>query len=157
MGSPGKNTGVGCCALLQVIFLTQGSNLHLLCLLCWQVGSLPLEPPGKLFLEFIWNYPGPLHLRVNPEAVKRIHEFMSVASYLSSPLLSLLFSSNQSPFHPFWQVLGFYFNFPVSYPSATRQPVSCVSHSKWRDYLDCFMEGTLCSDSDLTSDTSDTS
>ena len=30
--SPGRNTGVGCHALLQRIFLTQGSNLHLLCL-----------------------------------------------------------------------------------------------------------------------------
>ena len=29
---PSKNTGVGCRFLLQVIFLTQGSNLHLLCL-----------------------------------------------------------------------------------------------------------------------------
>ena len=28
--SPGKNTGVGCRALLQGIFSTQGSNLHLL-------------------------------------------------------------------------------------------------------------------------------
>ena len=28
--SPGKNTGVGCCAFLQGIFLTQGSNPHLL-------------------------------------------------------------------------------------------------------------------------------
>ena len=28
--SPGKNTGVGCCALLQGIFPTQGLNLHLL-------------------------------------------------------------------------------------------------------------------------------
>ena len=27
---PGKNTGVGCHFLLQGIFLTQGSNLHLL-------------------------------------------------------------------------------------------------------------------------------
>ena len=45
--SPGKNTVVGCHALLQGIFLTQGSNMHLLCLLCWQVGSLPLAPPGK--------------------------------------------------------------------------------------------------------------
>ena len=26
---------------------TQGSNLHLLCLLHWQAGSLPLAPPGK--------------------------------------------------------------------------------------------------------------
>ena len=29
------------------IFPTQGSNPHLLCLLHWQVGSLPLAPPGK--------------------------------------------------------------------------------------------------------------
>ena len=39
---PGKNTGVGCHALLQGIFPIQGSNLHLLCLLLWQAGSLPL-------------------------------------------------------------------------------------------------------------------
>ena len=43
--SPGKDTGVGCDALLQGIFLTQGLNL---CLLHWQVGPLPLAPPGKL-------------------------------------------------------------------------------------------------------------
>ena len=34
-------------ALLQGIFRTQGSNLLLLCLLHWQVGFLPLVPPGK--------------------------------------------------------------------------------------------------------------
>ena len=33
--------------LLQGIFPTQGFNLHLLGLLQWQVGSLPLVPPGK--------------------------------------------------------------------------------------------------------------
>ena len=38
---------MGCHFLLQGIFPTQGSNLHLLCLLHWQVGSLSLEPPGK--------------------------------------------------------------------------------------------------------------
>ena len=32
-GSPGKNTGVDSYSLLQGIFLTQGSNPHLLCLL----------------------------------------------------------------------------------------------------------------------------
>ena len=47
--SPGKNSGVGCHFLLQGIFLTLGSNLCLLCLLHWQVGSLPLVPPGFLF------------------------------------------------------------------------------------------------------------
>ena len=36
--SPGKNTGVGCCALLQEIFPTQRLNLRLLHLLHWQVG-----------------------------------------------------------------------------------------------------------------------
>ena len=45
--SPGKNIGVGCHALLQGIFLTQGSNPSLLYLLHWQAGSLPLIPPGK--------------------------------------------------------------------------------------------------------------
>ena len=44
---PGKNTGVGCHALLPCILLTLGSNAHLLGLLHWQVGSLPLAPPGK--------------------------------------------------------------------------------------------------------------
>ena len=43
--SPGKNTAVGCHALLQGIFSIQGSCL--LCLLHWQMGSLPLVPPGK--------------------------------------------------------------------------------------------------------------
>ena len=47
---PGKNTGVDCHALLQGIFPTQGSNLHLLCLLHWQAGSFPLAPPGKSLL-----------------------------------------------------------------------------------------------------------
>ena len=45
--SRGKNAGVGCYALLQGIFPTQRLNQHLLCLLHWQVGTLPLVPPGK--------------------------------------------------------------------------------------------------------------
>ena len=49
--SPGKNTRVGCHALLQGIFLIQGShqgsNSSLLSLLHWQADSLPLVPPGK--------------------------------------------------------------------------------------------------------------
>ena len=45
--SPGKNSGVGCHFLLQGIFPTQTLNQCLLCLLHWQVGSLPLTPLGK--------------------------------------------------------------------------------------------------------------
>ena len=44
---PGKNTGVVCHFLLQGIFLTQGLNLSLLCLLHWQLDSLPPIPSGK--------------------------------------------------------------------------------------------------------------
>ena len=46
-----KNVGVGCHFLLQGIFRTQGSNPHLLHLLHWQAGSLPLPwtiHPGDL-------------------------------------------------------------------------------------------------------------
>ena len=45
--SPGKNTGMGCHALLQGIFLTQGSNWSLLCLLHWQMSSLPQSHWGS--------------------------------------------------------------------------------------------------------------
>ena len=44
--SAGKNTGVSSHVLLQGIFLTQGSNPHLLYLWHWQAGSLSLAPPG---------------------------------------------------------------------------------------------------------------
>ena len=44
---PGKNTGVGCCFLLQGIFPTQGLNPCILSLLHWQVDSFPQVPPGK--------------------------------------------------------------------------------------------------------------
>ena len=46
--SPGKNSWVGCHALLQGIFPIQGSNQCLLCLTyIGRGGSLPLAPPGK--------------------------------------------------------------------------------------------------------------
>ena len=42
--SPGQNTGVGCPALLQGIFPTQGSNPRLL---NWQQDSFLTEAPGN--------------------------------------------------------------------------------------------------------------
>ena len=48
--SPGKNTGVGCHALLQGIFPTQGSNPGLP-----PVDSLPSEPTGKPIM--LYYYP----------------------------------------------------------------------------------------------------
>ena len=45
--SPGKNTGVGCHAILQGIFPTQRLNPSLSSLLHWEGSSLPLAPSGK--------------------------------------------------------------------------------------------------------------
>ena len=45
--SPDKNTGVGCYALLQGIFPTQGSNSCLPMSPALQADSLPTEPSGK--------------------------------------------------------------------------------------------------------------
>ena len=53
--SPSKHTRVGCHAFLQEIFPTQGSNLGLLHLLHWQVGSLLLATPGKPLLMLAGN------------------------------------------------------------------------------------------------------
>ena len=47
MGFPGSSTGVGYHFLLQGIFLNQGSKPRFLCLLPWQVYSLPLHHLGS--------------------------------------------------------------------------------------------------------------
>ena len=57
----------GCHALLHPILSTQGWNLHLLHLLHWQAGSLPLAPP-KDILKVPSKEPGGRELWVeNPE------------------------------------------------------------------------------------------
>ena len=74
-GFPVKSTGVGCCALLQGIVSTQGLNPHLLHLLRWEVGSLPVAPLGK---------PGTTAL----SCISR-HSAISLASAQQSPWPSL--------------------------------------------------------------------
>ena len=48
--SPGKNTGMGCCALLQGSS-QPGDRTHISNLLHWQAGSLPTEPPEPSMLH----------------------------------------------------------------------------------------------------------
>ena len=56
---PDKNTGVGCHFLLQGIFLTQESSLHLL---DWQADSLPLSHLGsplsqlQELIKVLWHF-----------------------------------------------------------------------------------------------------
>ena len=54
---PDKNTGVGCPFLLQGIFPTQGSNLHLLRLLHWQPNSLLLSHQGIQIFGYLEGIP----------------------------------------------------------------------------------------------------
>ena len=56
--SPGKNTGVGCHALLQGIFPTQGSNLypHVSCGSCIAGRFFTTEPPGKPIRMYVHTH-----------------------------------------------------------------------------------------------------
>ena len=74
LDSPGTNTGVGCCVLLQGIFLTQESNLCLFCLpalVCgffttsatWEVHCQGYDPPIRAIVpKFVCTlkFPGDL-------------------------------------------------------------------------------------------------
>ena len=87
--SPGKNTGVGCHGLPQEIFLTQGLNLHLLYLLHWQEGSLPLAPPGKPRFSLVTYF---IHHSVYMSIpIHPIPPFPSLCPYFSSLRLCLYF------------------------------------------------------------------
>ena len=52
---PGKNTGVGCCFLLQGIYPTEGLNPSLLRLLHWETDSLPLCHLGSATKIYPWS------------------------------------------------------------------------------------------------------
>ena len=86
--SPGKNTGANCHALLQGIIPTWGSNPCLLRLLHWQVGSLPLGTPGKLFEPsvFLSNFQVKLH------ALWCDCKHPNNAYYVPGPVLSILYN-----------------------------------------------------------------
>ena len=87
--SPGKNTGVGCCALLQDIFLIQGSNPHLLHLLHWQAGYLPLVPPQDMKPPYQC---GPENLIPYPLLIHPMscYHYYTIASSKETPLSQTL-------------------------------------------------------------------
>ena len=76
--SPGKNTGVRCHAFHQGIFLTQGSNPCLLCQLHWQLGTLPLVPPGKPILSSNYCHFAPKWTQLLIFCIKPLSEFLII-------------------------------------------------------------------------------
>ena len=99
--SPGKNTGVGCRALLQGIFLTQGSNPHLFHLLHWQavrsLGGFFTSSPtfGKTLITL-----GPklISLRCRPDQ-RRVIQADGVILFI------LTQKARFFPFFPSWSLL----------------------------------------------------
>ena len=73
---PGRNTRVSCHFFLQRIFPTQGSNPHLLYLLHWQAGSLPLAPPVKPYI-----YTTPSHILLK----KHLYSILEFLRMRNSP------------------------------------------------------------------------
>ena len=66
---PGKNTGVGCHFLLQGIFPAEKLNPCLLCLLHWQVNTLPLchlgSPINGYFISILIKTKNPFIFTLN--------------------------------------------------------------------------------------------
>ena len=79
---------MGCHALLQGIFPTQGSNPRLLHFLHWQEGSLPLAPPGK---------PLENSIRLGVEPVIAASVSMSLRLQTEAPLSPFHIRNLQSP------------------------------------------------------------
>ena len=84
---------MGCHFLLQGIFLTQGSNLHLLCLLHWQADPLPLCLLGSLkkctIHQMMFQHKNYCH-----EKRTKIHAFIGHTSMY--PIISLSLSTHPS-------------------------------------------------------------
>ena len=84
----GHDYWIGLLSLLQRIFPTQGSNPHLLCLLHWQAGSLPLVQLGKpMFIESVMSSNHLIlcrPLRLLPSIFRRIRVFSNESSLESA-------------------------------------------------------------------------
>ena len=102
---PDKNTGVGCHLLLQGVFLTQGSNPCLLCLLNWQADSSPLSHLGSPFKKV-----HRIKSSKEPEPVLSASDVSKIASCLCLLLLTAL------------QL----YDLPPSFPPPVSNSSSCV-------------------------------
>ena len=107
-GSPGKTTGVGCDALLQGTFPTQGLNQHFVTSPALADRFLPLAPPGK-----------PLSHKGSPRQVHMYPKWKWVG--LESLLLHLLRMDSPSGKKNLWISLEHY----ISFKEARRQKGFC--------------------------------
>ena len=117
MGFSRQEYWVGCHALLQGVFPTQGSSPHLLDLLHWQPDSLPLAPPGMDVVRFtkVFVLSGPqglIHILVDEplrwSPLKHLLTFDKPSEKRNSPLAFLLQKPNER-----WQDCPPYVKTPI--------------------------------------------
>ena len=131
---PGKNTGMGCHFLLQGIFPTQESNPCLLCLLHWQVDSLPLVPPGKPISYDITINDWSFIQYVTTLVVENLHSVWYIRFEVTALHHSKQNSMNKACHHGLWAERSYKARVD-SYPSLTnwfRRMLSKSSSSSWR-------------------------
>ena len=151
--SPGNNTGVGCHALLQGIFLTQESNPHLFYILHWQAGSLSLVPPEFSHVQLCdpsdGSTPGCSWSITNSQSLLKLMSIESVMPssqlILCCPLLlppsifpSIRVFSNESLLHIRWPKC-WSFSFNIS--SSNKYSGLISFRMDWLDLL--AVQGTL--------------
>ena len=89
------NTGVGDHFVLQGIFPTQRSNQHLLRLLLWQMGSLPLVPPGNFKFQLSIYFCDPLDCNPPSSSVCGIFQ-ARIPEWVALFLLQRIFPTQRS-------------------------------------------------------------
>ena len=134
--STGENTGVGCHALLQGIFLTQGSNSLVLRLLHWQAGSLPLASPGK---------PSPRSPGYQPEG--RLMRFPSLSFSRLFLNLPLRFLTRGFSWHNWWMMMLS----SRSRMSISRSASSCSRRRSSSSWFFCWSAARVSSSSQVRS------
>ena len=127
--SLGKNTGVGCHALIQGIFPIQGSNPHLFCLLHWQTGSLPRVPPGESINDEMTLYILSLRQRLQSEERKVDTSSQTQQNTTQQGPLAVIPPGAHSPALPALHSLGGPAQAPAWPPSASAQPPSAPGQS----------------------------
>ena len=111
--SPGKNTGVGCCALLQGIFLTQGSNLYLMSptlaagfFTTSPIWETPLYHWNDCKAEDesfrVWAEQGPSWVRKSQFSCL-LGEFLSWGDWMLMRKSNFLLEGDEEIFHPYFR------------------------------------------------------
>ena len=101
---------ISCHFLLQGIFPTQGSNPCFLCLLLWQVGSLPTEPAGRAPKGFLNLY----HLFITHDCSLTTFSYFFFKNLSST----LYYNLHENKEHSLMLILSF----PV--------PIICLVHNR---------------------------